>query len=99
MTIKIKPLTPTTGASVEGLNLNEPMDNAAFSIVREAFLKHCMLVFRGQNLGPRAQVQFARRWGTPAQQNPLLKQLDEFPEIVQVTKIPKATASTEAWHY
>ena len=31
--------------------------------------------------------------------NPLLKHLEGFPEIVQVTKIPKETASTEAWHY
>ena len=43
--------------------------------------------------------EFARRWGDPVQQNPLLKGIDGFPELIQVTKIPKETASTEAWHY
>ena len=97
--IRIQPLTPPIGARVEGLELNKPFDDATFAELHQAFLDHCVLVFRGQHLGPREQVEFARRWGKPAQQNPLLKQLSDFPEIVQVTKIPKETASTEAWHY
>src|SRR5690242_4769301 len=97
--VRIQPLTPPIGASVTGLDLNQPVDEATFADLRQAFLNHCVLVFRGAHLGPRAQVEFARLWGTPAQQNPLLKQLSEFPEIVQVTKVPKETASTEAWHY
>ncbi len=57
-----------------------------------------MLVYRGQRLQPAAQVAFARLWGNPVQGNPLLKSLTGFPELMQVTKIPKETASTEAWH-
>jgi taurine dioxygenase len=53
----------------------------------------------GAHPKPAAQVAFARRWGDPVQQNPLLKGIDGFPELIQVTKIPKETASTEAWHY
>src|SRR3954452_4105811 len=99
MNIKIRPLTPNIGAAIEGVNLNEAIDDRTYSTLHEAFMKHSVLVFRAQYLKPAAQVQFARRWGKPAQQNPLLKQLGDFPEIVQVTKIPKETASTEAWHY
>jgi taurine dioxygenase len=99
MGMKVVSLTGSVGAAVEGVDLNQPIDEAAFEVLHRAFLRHCMLVFRGQHISPRAQVAFARRWGEPAQQNPLLKELADFPEIVQVTKIPKETASTEAWHY
>ena len=99
MSIKVTPLTGTTGARVDGIDLNRPLDNDTFVVLHRAFLDHCVLVFRGQHIGPAAQVEFGRRWGKPLQTNPLLKHLEGFPEIVQVTKIPKETASTEAWHY
>ncbi len=98
MTIQIKPLTGSVAAAVTGVDLNQPLDDASFEILHRAFLEHGVLVFRGQQLQPAAQVAFARRWGKPVQGNPLLKGLTEFPELAQVTRIPKETASTEAWH-
>ena len=97
--LKVTPLTGSIGASVEGIDLNKPVDDATFAALHDAFLTHCVLVYRGQQLQPAAQVEFARCWGTPLNTNPLLKHIESHPEIVQVTKIPKATASTEAWHY
>lgn len=99
MSIKVIPLTGSIGAAIEGVNLNEPIDDATFSQLHQAFLDHCVLIYRGQRLLPQAQVEFAKRWGVPAQHNPLLKSIEGFPEIIQVTKIPKETASTEAWHF
>ncbi|WP_019447518.1 TauD/TfdA family dioxygenase [Cupriavidus sp. BIS7] len=98
MSIVIKPLTGSVGAAVTGVNLNDPINDATFKVLHQAFLEHGMLIFRGQFLKPEAQVAFARLWGTPVQGNPLLKGLAEFPELFQVTNIPKETASTEAWH-
>lgn len=98
MSIQITPLTGSVGASVEGVNLNEPVSDAAFEVLHRAFLEYGVLVYRGQKLQPAAQIAFARRWGKPVQGNPLLKGLSDFPELAQVTKIPKETASTEAWH-
>jgi taurine dioxygenase len=99
MTLKITPLTGTIGASVEGIDLNSPLTESQFAQLHEAFLKHCVLIYRGQFLKPSSQHAFAQLWGKPVQENPLLKGIDGFAEIVQVTKIPKETASTEAWHY
>jgi taurine dioxygenase len=99
MPLQVIPLTGTTGAEVKGVDLREPVDDASFAQLHRAFLDRCVLVFRGQHVKPAAQVAFARRWGDPVQQNPLLKGIDGFPELIQVTKIPKETASTEAWHY
>ena len=60
---------------------------------------HCVLVFRDQNISRKPRSPSRKLWGEPVQQNPLLKGIDGFPEFIQVTKIPKETASTEAWHY
>jgi taurine dioxygenase len=98
MSIQVIPLTGSVGARIEGINLNEPVDGSAFEVLHRALLEYGMLVYRGQRLRPAAQVAFARLWGNPVQGNPLLKSLTGFPELMQVTKIPKETASTEAWH-
>lgn len=98
MSIEVKPLTGSVAASVTGIDLNQPVAPEAFNTLHKAFLEHGVLIFRGQHLQPAAQVAFARLWGKPVQGNPLLKGLGDFPELAQVTKIPKATASTEAWH-
>lgn len=81
MSLKITPLTGTVGAAVEGIHL-EALSDEGFAELRQAFLKHCMLVFRGQHLGPAAQVAFARRWGELVVTPMLSKlQLAEHPEI------------------
>jgi len=98
MSIKITPLTGSVGALVEGVNLNEPVDRATFEVLHQAFLDAGVLVWRGQHLRPDAHVAFAQMWGTPAQNNPLDPSVPGYPGLIQVTKIPKATASTEAWH-
>lgn len=100
MTLRITPLTGYVGAAVDGIDLNAPIGPATFGELEAAFHRHCMLVFRGQFLGPAGQVAFARLWGEPVVTAMLSKlQLAEHPEIVQITRIPKATSSTEAWHY
>ncbi|AQV93916.1 taurine dioxygenase [Cupriavidus necator] len=98
MAVKITPTTGSVGASVDGINLNEPLDDAQFELLQRAFLDHCTLVFRGQHIQPREQLAFASRWGEPVV-TAMLQPLDGYPEVVQITKIPKETASTEAWHY
>jgi len=100
MELSIRPLTGHVGAEVEGIDLKQPLAADVFAQLKAAFLKHCMLVFRGQHLDPAPQVTFARMWGEPVV-TPMLSslQLREQPEIVQITKIPKATSSAEAWHY
>ncbi|HSV80625.1 MAG TPA: TauD/TfdA family dioxygenase [Ramlibacter sp.] len=99
MSLKITPLTGSIGARVEGIDLNGSVSDADFAVLHAAFLEHCVLVYRGQHLRPASQVEFARRWGKPVQDNPLLKGIAGHPDIIQVTKIPKINASTEAWHY
>jgi taurine dioxygenase len=48
---------------MKGVDLNHSLDNRTFATIHQAFLDHCMLVFRGQFLEPETQKAFTDRWG------------------------------------
>jgi alpha-ketoglutarate-dependent taurine dioxygenase len=95
----IRRLTGAIGAEVSGINLNVPLDETIFEAIHQAFLDHCLLVFRGQFLQPAAQAAFTHRWGE-AVITPYLKafQVPDYPEIVAVSNVGKAKTVTEEWH-
>lgn len=100
MNLKTTPLTGSVGAAVEGISLSEPLTSEVFEQLREAFLRHCVLVFRDQHLAPAPQLAFACLWGEPVVPALLSKlQLVEYPELVQIRTMSKELVSTEAWHY
>ena len=99
MSLNVIPLTGSIGAAVEGVDLNKPLGKETFEQLHKAFLQHCVLVFRDQGIGPEAQTAFGKLWGEPAQQGTRFSRPIVTPEIIKITKIPKETASTEAWHY
>lgn len=100
MNFKTIPLTGSIGAAVEGISLAEPLSSERFEQLRDAFQRHCVLVFRDQHLAPTPQLAFARRWGEPMVSALLSKlQLAEYPEVIQVRTTSKELVSTEAWHY
>lgn len=61
--IAIRPLTPGFGAEASGLDLSQPMSDAQFAEVEQAFLNGQVLVVRGQKLTPAAFAAWARRFG------------------------------------
>jgi taurine dioxygenase len=98
--ITLKRLTGAIGAEVRGANLNHPLDERAFATIHQAFLDHCMLVFREQFLDPAAQTAFADRWGK-AFHAPYLKSLEvpDHPEVMAQDNLGKAKSyTTEVWH-
>ena len=60
--MQITPLSDALGAEVMGLDVNK-LDDGTFNLVRDAFLKHHMLVFRDQNLEVGSQADFSKRFG------------------------------------
>ena len=59
-TMTLRPLTGSIGAEILDLDLRE-IDDARFADIRRAFLDHCMLVIRDQNLGAADLLAFTRR--------------------------------------
>jgi taurine dioxygenase len=98
--ITVRRLTGAIGAEVKGVNLNHSLGEGTFATIHQAFLDHCMLVFRGQFLEPEAQTAFARRWGEVLHA-PYLKQIEmrDHPDVLAVPNLGKARAfTTEVWH-
>jgi taurine dioxygenase len=81
------PLSSSFGVEVKGVDLSIPMSGPEFDQIYEAFLAHQVLVFRGQNLDPGAQVAFARQFG--AVQVHVMNQYhaDGFPEIYYLSNL------------
>ena len=61
----IEQVSPLLGATVSGLDLAQPLSDAAFAAIEQALHAHGYIVFPQQSIGTRAFVDFARRWGRP----------------------------------
>ncbi len=57
------PLSPALGIEVGGVDLAQPLDDAAFARIRAAWYEGLILLFRGQSLDEAAQAAFAARFG------------------------------------
>ena len=63
--LDLKPLCPGFGLEASGIDLAEPLSEAAFAELEGAFFLGQVLVIRGQTLTPESFVAFARRFGPP----------------------------------
>lgn len=83
----VRPFDAPLGAELTGLDLSEPLDDAAFARIHSAHLDHHVLVFRDQRITAQQQVDFSRRFG-PLQIHVLHQfQLAGHPEVLVVSNI------------
>jgi taurine dioxygenase len=83
----LRPLCPTLGVEILGVDLAEPLSDPDFDRIYDAFLDHQMLLFRDQHLQPGDQVVFARRFG-PVQVHVMNQYHAEgFPEIYYLSNL------------
>ncbi len=95
--IRIRALTAAIGAEVQGVDLREPLSLAAEHSLREALHRHLVLFFRAQDLSPREQVAFARRFG-PVGPHPFAKPHPEQIELTVLDQTTPETDGTNSWH-
>lgn len=63
MNLRVTPLRGRFAAEISGVDLSASLDEATFGRIREAFLAHSLLVFRGQELTNEQHIAFSRRFG------------------------------------
>ena len=61
--IEVTPLSAACGAEIKGIDLTRPLSDEAVRVVKDAWAKHLVLVFRGQMLSQDAQLRFASYFG------------------------------------
>ena len=63
MTIDLEPLSPVLGASIRGIDLSKPVDQATQKMLYQAFVDHSVLCFPDQELAAADQLRFANFFG------------------------------------
>ena len=84
--LEVRPTAGAIGAEISGIDLSAALDDETIAAIRRAWLDHCVVFFRGQQLPPAQLLAFARRFGEPVEY-PFVKGIDGFPEITPVVKL------------
>lgn len=61
----VTPLSTVLGARIDGINLADELAQPVVDAIRAAWLRHGVLLFRGQQLSHAQQIAFTRRLGEP----------------------------------
>jgi taurine dioxygenase len=102
----VRPLTPSLGAEILGVDLARGMDDATFAELYRAFLRHQVLLFDAQELPPARQVEFGQRFG-PLQIHVMNQyHAEQHPELYRLSNLDAdgkpngrhPDKGTLAWH-
>jgi taurine dioxygenase len=102
----IRRLSPRLGAEILGVDLAKGVGDALFAAIYEAFLQHQVLLFRGQELPPGKQVEFARHFGEVQIHVMNQYHADGHPELYRLSNLDEQgnptgkhpDKGTLAWH-
>lgn len=97
MSIDVKPLTPTIGAEVAGVDLRKPLSSADFDALQTALLDHQVLFFRDQPISPDEQVALASRFGE-IETHPFGRHLDDHPLVGVLDQTEPRRDGANRWH-
>jgi len=104
--LEIRPLTPKLGGEIANVRLADGMSDALFRDIYAAFLRYQVLLFPPQDVPPREQVAFARRFGEVQIHVMSQYHADGYPELYRLSNLDadgKPTGKhpdkgTLAWH-
>lgn len=87
MAITAKRISGALGAEICNVDLAQELGDDIIAEIRGALLQHKVIFFRDQDITPAQHLAFAKRFGEVVEY-PMVKGLDEAPEIVPVVKLP-----------
>jgi taurine dioxygenase len=97
MPIQIRPLTPTIGAVIDGVDLSQPQSDDLIGQIRQALLDHQVIFFEDQQLTPVQHRDFAARFGD-LHTHPLYPGVPEAPELFILDNHKGNPTDNDAWH-
>jgi len=93
----ITPVTPAIGAEIGNIDLSVTPDDATCAALREALVRHKVLVFREQDISPAAHVALARRFGE-LEVHPVFPHHADHPELVLLGGSESSRARENIYH-
>jgi alpha-ketoglutarate-dependent taurine dioxygenase len=95
--LQIKPLHPSLGAGVSGIDLSKPADDATRDALSRALAEHLALVFHDQSLTPEQYLAASEVFGPPMRQHYSQHQMPGYPDIGLVWH-RNGQRPAERWH-
>ena len=96
--IQVQPLLGSFGAEISGVDLKQPFSEDMIDEIRRAWLQHCLIVFRDQQISPADQLAFAQQLGE-VDTYPFVKPLPGFPGVIPIIKEPENRVNFGGgWH-
>jgi len=95
--LTIRPLNPTIGAVVSGVDARHEPSSGQVDALRQALLTHKVLFFEDQDLAPPRQRDFAACFGE-LHTHPLYPGDAEAPEIMVLDNYPGNPTDNDMWH-
>jgi taurine dioxygenase len=95
--LQVAPLGPAIGALVSGIDLREPLSDAAHDKLLGALLRHHVLFFENQPVTPPQQRDLAARFGE-LHIHPIYPHVAEVPEIIVLDTDAKNLPDNDNWH-
>jgi taurine dioxygenase len=98
--VEVTRLNGALGAEVRGVDLAQSLDRPTTAALRQAFLDHLVLLFRGQSLSPARHVAFTEDFGA-VEPHPLAarRTVEGFPGVLLLENRPGLRgARNDFWH-
>lgn len=92
----VRPLAPTIGAEVTGVDLAEPLAADVFAEVHRCLLEWKVVFFRDQRMSAERHLEFARSWGE-LEQHPFIERGDTD-EVARFEKSDRIGGYENVWH-
>lgn len=83
----VRKLHPALGAEVRGVDMRQPLDQAAFQELHEIWMRHLVLVFPGQDVSDAQHVAFTRYFGEPEIFHQKIIRSQRMTEIFRVSNV------------
>ena len=97
MSVQIRPLTPTIGAVIEGIDLAQRLSDDLLGLVNQALLDHRVIFFEDQHMTPVQHRDFAARFGE-LHTHPLYPGVPEAPELFVLDNHAGNPTDNDSWH-
>jgi taurine dioxygenase len=100
MAIKVRRISYPLGAEICDIDVRAPMSESQFGEIYQAFLEHCVLLFRNQQISSEEHIAFSRRFGElddhaafPSDRHP------RYPHLMVVTNDAQADGTPSVSRY
>ena len=95
---KVEAITPSIGAEISGVSLNNDLNSATVEKIYSALIKHQVIFFRDQDISPETHLKLAESLGDIDPGHPVYPHVEGYQSIVLLRNDVDNKPDTNDWH-